>query len=66
MAYLKIAVREPEGEYYPKALADSVHLYYSEDGSSFEPLNQNYGILFARAQIRENNTLEVRGLTDPV
>ena len=32
MAYLKIAVREPEGEYYPKALADSVHLYYSEDG----------------------------------
>lgn len=65
MCYIKAAVREPDGEFYPRALADSVHLFYSRDGADWEPLNQHYGILFAKAAVRQDNTLEPRSLRSP-
>ena len=48
MGYLKIATRDEE-TYYPWALANSVHFYYSEDGNAWVDFNQNYGVLFAQA-----------------
>ena len=57
--YLKIGTREAE-EYYPRTMANSIHFWYSEDKNNWEALNQNYGILFAKAIIRDNNTIEER------
>lgn len=65
MGYLKVATREEE-KYYPWALANSVHFYYSEDKEHWVPFNQNYGILFAKATIREDNTIEEQAITNPV
>lgn len=65
MRYLNIYVRQ-KSELYPASLADSVHLSYSSDGIDDTPLNQNYGILFARAVIRPDNSIEERRLIHPV
>lgn len=53
-------------EAYPGGLARSVHFAVSRDGREYEPLNQNYGILFAQAVIRRDNTLQTKALTDPI
>lgn len=51
---------------YPSALAHSVHFSYSVDGANFAPLGSNYGILFPKAEIRQNNTIAERGALTPV
>lgn len=50
---------------YTISLANSVHFAYSEDGQSYKPLNQNYGMLFAKADIDGNNQIVEKGLTAP-
>lgn len=62
MGYLKLYTRIPEGEEYPSATAYSVHMAYSCDGVDYEPLNQNYGMLFTEGTIREDNTIEEKGI----
>ncbi len=64
MGYLKVSTREEE-KYYPWALANSIHFYYSEDKVNWMPFNQDYGILFAKAAVKEDNTLEERALKNP-
>lgn len=63
--YLKLFTRIPEGEEYPSATAYSVHMAYSCDGVDYEPLNQNYGMLFTESTIREDNTIEEKGIKYP-
>ena len=65
MAYIKIYTKTAVKDRYPNSLANSVHFAYSEDGKEYFPLNQDYGILFAKAVIRENNTMEERGICNP-
>ena len=70
MASIRVFTREPIGEEYPEATAHSVHfaLNFDEqngDGEKEVILNQNYGILFPKAKIREDNTLEERGIISP-
>lgn len=65
MGYIRVSTREEE-KYYPWALANSVHFYYSEDGNAWEALNQNYGVLFVKAVIRQDNTIEERAVKNPV
>lgn len=65
MGYLKLYTRIPEGEEYPSATAYSVHMAYSCDGVDYEPLNQNYGMLFTEGTIREDNTIEEKGIKYP-
>ncbi len=65
MSYIKVYTRSPIDNIYPKSLANSVHFAYSRDGREFQPLNQDYGILFALADIREDNTLGERGIREP-
>ncbi|MDO4283783.1 MAG: family 43 glycosylhydrolase [Eubacteriales bacterium] len=63
--YLMIYTREPVAGEYPAALAGSIHLAVSGDGRHFEPLNRNYGILFARGKVREDDTIAPKALRNP-
>ena len=62
---LLVYTRLPEEEAYSASLAGSVHFAYSRDGVFYEPLNQNYGILFPSATIRQPNTLNEKALRNP-
>lgn len=65
MFYLKVYTRAVSGYRYPTSLANSIHFSYSYDGEYYAPLNQNYGILFAKAEISDKNTILERGLLLP-
>lgn len=62
---LLVYTRKPEPEAYSTSLANSVHFAYSCNGKTFSPLNQNYGIVFASATLRQPNTLNEKGLKSP-
>lgn len=65
MAFIRVYTGEIVEKKYPESLAYSVHFAVSRDGESFQSLNQGYGILFARAALREDNTIAERGLRNP-
>lgn len=66
MSHIKVYTREiVDARTYPSALAHSIHLSYSTDGINFMPLNFGYGVLFPKAEIRENNTIAERGAVNP-
>ena len=65
MGFMRVYTGEVIAEKYPASLANSVHFAYSGDGTTFQPLNQGYGILFARAEVREDDTLAERGVREP-
>lgn len=58
--------REPQDEqvYAPK-LAYSMHLAYSEDGTHYQELNHNSGVLFASATENPNGSLSAKSLKNP-
>lgn len=64
--YVLCYTRMPQEEliYAPK-LAYSMHLAVSEDGASFQPLNHNSGVLFAKATENEDLTLNAKSLKNP-
>lgn len=57
--------REPSQEDYPEGLAYSVHFAYSRDGACYHALHQNYGILFAEAEISAEDTIVPKGVKNP-
>ena len=65
MGYLRVYTKEAQGPHCPRALADGVHMVYiGADGKEYA-LNQGYGILYAEAGIRPDNTIAPRGIRDP-
>ena len=54
-AALLVYTREPKPGTIPCGLAYAVHLAVCRDGRSYEPLNQNYGVLFAPADVTPDN-----------
>ena len=56
MISLKVFTRKPTGKNYPAALANSVHFAVWKDGKE-TVLNQDYGILFAKAKIKEDTNV---------
>ncbi len=64
-AKIRVYTRQPDRNNYPGGLAYSVHMAYSRDGRVFEPMNKNYGILFAKAQICGDNTLLPQNVREP-
>lgn len=50
---------------YPEGLAYSIHMAGSRDGKEFRPFNKNYGILFAKAEIRQDDTICPKGVKEP-
>ena len=59
-----IYTRQPYLE-YTTSLSNSIHFAYCEDNGGFKPLNGNYGILFAEADINEKNVIQEKGLINP-
>ncbi len=66
-AYLMLYTREAAAneDSYPDGLARSIHMAYSTDGMNFTPLFSNYGILFAKAEVTEENTLVPKCVKKP-
>lgn len=62
---LKVYTRQPDEAAYPPGLAYSVHMASRSEGEAFQPWNKNYGILFAEAQIREDDTLFTKAVKNP-
>lgn len=65
MAFLKVYTREVTGDKYPQSLAGSIHFAFSEDGKEYTALNSNYGMLFAIAPLRKDNTIDAKDLREP-
>lgn len=65
MVCIRVYTEEIVENKYPAALAGSVHFAVSRGGESFQSLNQGYGILFARAHIRADNTIAERSVQKP-
>lgn len=59
-----IYTRKPEKE-YTESLSNSIHLAYQNESGDFQPLNQNYGILFPSATIDDKNVIHEKGLKNP-
>ena len=63
---LLVYTRQISEKSYPSGLARSIHIAVSRDGQHYQPLHQNYGILFAEAVIRSDNTICPKGVINPV
>lgn len=63
--YFKVYNRISKPDEYPGGLAYSVHFAYSRDGQNYTPLHKNYGILFEKGDIREDNTIFPKGVKEP-
>lgn len=64
-ASLMVYTREPSKEDYPDGLAYSIHFAYSRDRACYYALHQNYGILFAEAEVSEEDTIVPKGVKNP-
>lgn len=53
-----------EGD-YTESLANSVHLAYAGEDKEYKALNNNYGIVFAKADINADNLIVEKGLVKP-
>lgn len=62
---IKVYTRQVDKRCYPEGLANSIHFSCSLNGGEFRPFNKNYGILFAEAEIRPDNTIYPKGIKDP-
>ncbi len=62
---IKVYTRQVEKDCYPEGLAYGIHIAYSVDDGEFVPLNKNYGMLFAKGEIREDNTICPKGVKSP-
>jgi GH43 family beta-xylosidase len=61
-----VYTRTAEPNSYPDGLARSVHFARSVDGKHFTAMNENYGILFAKGTLSEQNTIRPKCVKNPV
>jgi len=61
-----VYTRTAEPNSYPDGLARSVHFARSVDGKHFTAMNENYGILFAKGTLTEQNTIRPKCVKNPV
>jgi GH43 family beta-xylosidase len=60
-----VYTRNPSDD-YTQSLSNSIHFAYCDtEEAKFEPLNRNYGVLFAKATIDEQNIIQEKGLKNP-
>lgn len=59
-----IYTRKPNDD-YTESLSNSIHLALCEGAGEFQPLNRNYGILFATATVDEQNVIHEKGVQRP-
>lgn len=65
MSKLTVYTREPDPEAYPFGLSSAVHFSVEIEGKTIA-LNNDYGILFARGEISDKNTIIPLGIEGPV
>lgn len=51
---------------YTGSLSNSVHMACTDDHNEFQPLNRNYGLLFAVATVDEKNVIHEKDLKIPI
>ena len=61
-----VYTRTAEPNSYPDGLARSVHFARSVDGKTFTAMNENYGILFAKGTLTEQNTIRPKCVKNPI
>lgn len=61
---LTVYTRLPNQD-YTASLSNSVHLACADDSGEFQPLNRNYGLLFAMATVDEDDVIHDKGLKNP-
>ncbi|MFM9331558.1 family 43 glycosylhydrolase [Paenibacillus mesotrionivorans] len=59
-----VYTRQPDND-YTESLANSIHLALGQGGEQFQPLNRNYGILFAEATVDERSVIQEKGVQQP-
>ncbi|HOV41090.1 MAG TPA: Ig-like domain-containing protein, partial [Oscillospiraceae bacterium] len=59
-----VYTRKPKDD-YTESLSNSIHFAYCKEEACFEPLNRNYGILFAKATVDEQNVIHEKGIKSP-
>ncbi len=64
-AEIRVYTRPVEPDCYPEGLARSVHLACRLGEGGWEPLNRNYGVLFAEGLISGQNTIVPMGIRNP-
>lgn len=62
---LFIYTRTSDDKFCPPAFGNSIHFAVSENGKTFFPLNQNRGILYAKAEISEADQIVEKELAEP-
>lgn len=62
---VRVYTKEPDPSCYPEGLAFSVHLACETERGGWQPLNRDYGILFAEGTISERNTIVPMGVRNP-
>lgn len=65
MGYLKVYTKTIEEKIYDAGLAHSVHMSAGISKATAVELYQGYGILFPKAVVRENDTIDPRGALNP-
>ncbi len=61
-AAIRVYTREVDPDCYPAGLARSIHFECRIGEGEWEPLNRNYGILFAEGLVSEQNTIVPMGV----
>lgn len=60
-----VYTRRTEKGKYPDGLARSIHFASSRDGRSYRAMNENYGILFAKAVLDDDDVIHPKGVKEP-
>ena len=65
MILISVYTRPVDPDAYPAGLANAVHLAYQGYGGERQPLNRNYGVLFPRGYVSDEDTIVPLGVVRP-
>lgn len=60
-----VYTKPADPENYPAGLAHAVHFSFQRPGDEPQPLNRDYGILFARGTVSQEDTIVPAGIREP-
>ncbi|MBR3105612.1 MAG: family 43 glycosylhydrolase [Clostridia bacterium] len=62
---ISVSTKPVDPALYPAGLAQAVHISYQRPGEAPQPLNRDYGILFARGAVSAEDTIVPVGVCNP-
>ena len=63
--WFSVYTKPADPELYPAGLANAVHFSFRRPGEPKQPLNRDYGILFAKGSVSPEDTIVPAGIRDP-